>query len=104
MPPPTPRRKLLPPPPEKGEKDPLPEGLDGFPKDLEGLLPNPLPELPEPPKDLPPLLERASASSESPRTITAAKSESRSAIRLTDEILFNMMSLQYDNLMILIKK
>jgi hypothetical protein len=94
MPPPTPRRKLLPPPPDNGEdgaKDLLPEG---FPKDCDELPPNPLPELPEPPKDLPPLFERASARSESPRMIKTEKIEIRYDIRLLDEYLFNIMRLQ----------
>jgi hypothetical protein len=96
MPPPTPRRKLLPPPPDKGEdgeKDLPPEGLDGFPKDFEGLLPNPLLE---PPMDLPPLLDLASARSESPRATKTIKSETRSSIRLMDDVLFNIRCLQYN--------
>jgi hypothetical protein len=97
IPPPTPRRKLLPPLPDKGEdgeKDLPPEGggggrdgLEGLPKDLDGLLPNPpLLELPlEPPKDLPPLLDRASARSEKPRTTSSAKSNPRSDVCLRNE-------------------
>jgi hypothetical protein len=54
---------------EDGKKDLLPEGLDGLPKDFEGLLPKPLPD---PPKDRPPLLDRASAKFDSPRTAKTA--------------------------------
>jgi hypothetical protein len=100
MPPPTPRRKLPPPPPdngEDGEKDPLPEGLVGLPKDFEGLLPDPLLE---PPMDLPPLLDLASARSERPRTTSTAKTETRSVICLMDDVLFNIRCLQYNKLMV----
>jgi hypothetical protein len=107
MPPPTPRRKLLPPPPDKGEageRDPLPEGVEGFPMDFEGLLPNPLLELPEPPKDLPPLLDLASASSESPSTTNTAKSEIRSVMCLMDGVLFDIRCLQYKKMVLNEKK
>jgi hypothetical protein len=100
-PPPTPFRKLLPPPPDKGEdreNDPLPEGGgEGGSEGLVELLPNPplLEPLLDPPKDLPPLLDRASARSERPMTTRTAKSEPRSVIRFKDEVLFDIMCLQY---------
>jgi hypothetical protein len=61
--------------------------LDGL------LLPNPplLEPLLEPPKDLPPLLDRASARSESPKTTSTAKSEPKSVIRFMDEVFLNIM-------------
>jgi hypothetical protein len=107
MPPPTPRRKLLPPPPDKGEagdRDPPPEGVDGFPMDFEGLLPNPLLELLDPPKDLPPLLDRASARSERPSTTNTAKSEIRSVMCFMDDVLFNIGCLQYKKMVLNEKK
>jgi hypothetical protein len=66
----------------------LPEGL---PKDFEEPLPKPLPE---PPNDLPPLLDRASAMSESPSTTKTATIVTSQDIRRMGEILFNIRYLQ----------